>query len=92
VQTEQVQKQEEVKGSSAGVVINHKEVRVMSLSLKKLNEKVLSRLRNERGQGLVEYALILVLIALVVMAAVHTVGNTTKSTFSNIDSGLRSGG
>lgn len=48
--------------------------------------KMKKLLKNERGQGLVEYALILVLIAIVVIAAVQGVGTKTKQTFSTIDS------
>jgi Flp pilus assembly pilin Flp len=43
----------------------------MLLNLKKFLEKTIS----ENGQGLIEYALIVVLIVLVVLAAIHTVGN-----------------
>ncbi len=42
----------------------------------------------ERGQGLVEYALILVLIAIVVIAAVELFGTTLNNTFSMIVSRL----
>lgn len=48
-------------------------------------EKAVGVLRNEKGQGLVEYALILVLIAVVVIAAVKSVGTTASSTFSNVN-------
>ena len=43
--------------------------------------------RNERGQGLAEYALILALIAVVVIAAVTLLGtniNTIISTVANV--------
>lgn len=43
-------------------------------------------IRNEQGQGLVEYALIIVLIALVVITAVGIFGEQLKSTFSFIAS------
>jgi len=42
----------------------------------------------ERGQGLVEYALILVLIAIVVIAAVELFGTTLNNTFEMIVSRL----
>jgi len=42
----------------------------------------------ESGQGLVEYALILVLIAIVVIAAVELFGTTLNNTFSMIVSRL----
>ena len=43
-----------------------------------------------RGQGLVEYALILVLIAIVVILILTFVGSQVNSTFSTIGSGLTS--
>jgi pilus assembly protein Flp/PilA len=44
--------------------------------------------RREEGQGMVEYALILVLIAIVVVVILTTVGKQVKNVFSNISSGL----
>ena len=38
----------------------------------------------EKGQGLVEYAIILALIAIVVIAVMTTMGKTVNNTFSNI--------
>jgi pilus assembly protein Flp/PilA len=50
----------------------------------------LSRLkqRPESGQGMVEYALILVLIAVVVIVILSTVGKRINNVFSNISNGL----
>ena len=45
-------------------------------------------LPREEGQGLVEYALILVLIAVVVIVLLTLVGDEVRSTFSRIASGL----
>jgi pilus assembly protein Flp/PilA len=42
----------------------------------------------ERGQGLVEYALILVLIAIVVILILTFLGQQVNTTFSKIGSGL----
>ena len=42
----------------------------------------------EEGQGMVEYALILVLIAIVVIVILTVVGNQVKNVFSNISSSL----
>ncbi len=42
----------------------------------------------EEGQGLVEYALILVLIAIVVIGILTVLGNRVSTVFSNINSGL----
>lgn len=44
----------------------------------------------EKGQGLVEYALILVLVAIVVIAALLLLGPVIGNTFSKINSSLSS--
>ncbi|MEO8286201.1 MAG: Flp family type IVb pilin [Chloroflexota bacterium] len=43
----------------------------------------------KKGQGLVEYALILVLIAIVVIVILTFLGGQVNSTFSKIGSGLK---
>lgn len=43
---------------------------------------------DEEGQGLVEYALILVLIAIVVIAALTFLGDKVNDTFQNIGESL----
>lgn len=45
-------------------------------------------IHDERGQGLVEYALILVLVALVVIAALLILGPMIGRTFSMINNSL----
>lgn len=47
-----------------------------------------SALKNEKGQGLVEYALILVLIAIVVIAIMTALGGKTCEVFSTVNSAL----
>jgi pilus assembly protein Flp/PilA len=42
----------------------------------------------KKGQGLVEYALILVLIAIVVILILTFLGNKVNETFSTVGSGL----
>ena len=42
----------------------------------------------EQGQGLVEYAIILVLVAIVVIAVVRLLGPEIGNTFSSINSSL----
>ena len=42
----------------------------------------------EKGQGLVEYAIILVLIAIVVIAIMGILGAKIKNTFSSISNSL----
>ena len=44
--------------------------------------------RKEKGQGLVEYALILVLIAIVVIVAMQVLGDKVSDTFDTVNSGL----
>jgi pilus assembly protein Flp/PilA len=43
---------------------------------------------DEGGQGMVEYALVLVLIAVVVIVILTTVGHRVHNVFSNISHGL----
>jgi pilus assembly protein Flp/PilA len=43
---------------------------------------------DESGQGMVEYALILVLIAVVVIIILSVVGSQVNNVFSNVSSGL----
>ncbi len=49
---------------------------------------MLYRPQNEEGQGLVEYALILVLVAVVVIVALTVLGPTIGGIFSDINSAL----
>lgn len=49
---------------------------------------MLSLSKNEEGQGLVEYALILVLVAIVVIAILALLGPQIGNIFSRITSGL----
>jgi len=45
-------------------------------------------LGNERGQGLIEYAVLLALILLVAIALIKGVGGKVNNTFSNVNSNL----
>ena len=44
--------------------------------------------KNEEGQGLVEYALILVLVAVIVIAILAVLGPQVANVFSRVTSGL----
>ena len=48
----------------------------------------------ERGQGMIEYAFILILIAITLLIALQVLGNQTSNLFSNIGNavGTASGG
>jgi pilus assembly protein Flp/PilA len=43
---------------------------------------------NEEGQGMVEYGLIIALVAVVVIAAIALLGNGVKNTFTNVTNSL----
>lgn len=62
----------------------------MQSQSRKLFEKLTRVVKDQKGQGLVEYALILILIAIVVLAAVQGIGLSTNNTFSSVNNGLNS--
>jgi len=63
-----------------------------SLSLREVARRPLDRglSRGEGGQGMVEYALILVLIAVVVVLILTTLGKKVNNIFSNLSSSIGS--
>jgi pilus assembly protein Flp/PilA len=52
-----------------------------------IRTRIVRRLQ-ERGQGMIEYAMILVMVALVVLLALQVLGRTTNNVYSNIANGL----
>ena len=50
--------------------------------------KFQTAVKSERGQTLVEYALLLLLIAIVVITMLRGVGSQTNNTFSKVNSAL----
>ena len=58
------------------------------MKLPALLQRLLARLSSEDGQGMVEYALILVLIAVVVIAVLMIVGNQIQNVFCNISGAM----
>lgn len=52
--------------------------------------KVASWLQEEKGASMVEYALLVVLIAIVALIAVQIAGREVSTTFSEVSSGLAS--
>jgi pilus assembly protein Flp/PilA len=54
----------------------------------RMTEFVAQQVDREEGQGMVEYALILVLIAIVVIVILSVVGKRVNNIFSNISNGL----
>ena len=53
-----------------------------------LSAWITSRIDDERGASLVEYALLVALIAIVCIAAVTALGESASGKFSEIDSGI----
>jgi pilus assembly protein Flp/PilA len=51
--------------------------------------EMLGRLSEERGASMVEYALLIVLIAIIAILAIRLAGNQVSSAFSEIGSGLQ---
>jgi pilus assembly protein Flp/PilA len=66
--------------------------RLASFPLRALNRLGLPHPDDESGQGMVEYAFILVMIAAVVIVTLIIVGNQTKNLWTDITSGLSRGG
>jgi pilus assembly protein Flp/PilA len=60
----------------------------MERSILMKGEKVMLFAPKEKGQGLVEYALILVLVAIVVIAVLMLLGPIIGNVFSTINSSL----
>ena len=50
--------------------------------------KLRSALSRQEGQGMVEYALILVLVSIVVIVILITMGGQIRNVFSNVVAGL----
>ncbi|ACH38079.1 MAG: hypothetical protein ACD_55C00019G0002 [uncultured bacterium] len=63
----------------------------MSRKLQRMCSKAKQVLKNTNGQGLVEYALILVLMSIVVIAALKNLGDETNKVFCNVSDRLESG-
>ena len=60
----------------------------MTIRYQFLNGWVKAHISNERGASLVEYALLLALIAVVCIVAVTTLGQTTSNKFSTVGASL----
>jgi pilus assembly protein Flp/PilA len=51
-------------------------------------ERIRNILKDERGQGMVEYGLIIMLVALVAFVAVAVLGNLILGNYNEISNGL----
>ena len=61
----------------------------MSAKVKKMFQKATSTLKKNNGQGLVEYALILALIAIVVLTALSSIGTESNTKFEAISDAIK---
>jgi len=66
---------------------NQKDI-TMILSYEFISAFITSKIRSERGASLVEYALLVALIAVVCIAAVTTLGKNASSKFSSVGSSI----
>lgn len=57
-------------------------------SLSKLSVRFQTAVNSEKGQALIEYALILLLIVIVVILMVKGIGGTTNNSYSKVNSAL----
>jgi len=64
----------------------------MSAKVKKMFQKATSTLKKNNGQGLVEYALILALIAIVVLTALSSIGTNSNEKFETINKAIHDAG
>jgi pilus assembly protein Flp/PilA len=55
---------------------------------KEMLKKLMAKMQNEEGQGLVEYALIIVLVSIVVIISLTALGSTVDSVFVAIAAAL----
>jgi pilus assembly protein Flp/PilA len=56
--------------------------------MKKLIKKMSGFMKNEEGQGLVEYALLLVLIAILAIGAITLLGQKVNNVYNNAQQAL----
>lgn len=56
--------------------------------MKNLVKRVRGFIVNEEGQGLVEYALIIALVAIVVLAAISILGKKVSNVYTNVGEAL----
>jgi pilus assembly protein Flp/PilA len=62
---------------------------VMNNWFNEMYVKWMNTVKSEKGQTIVEYALLLVLIAIVVIAMIKGIGGSANTTFSKVNSALQ---
>lgn len=65
---------------------------MLAIKARILLDKLISMFKKEEGQGLVEYGLILALVAIVVVGALSSVGQTVTAKFTEIVGKITGGG
>jgi pilus assembly protein Flp/PilA len=71
-----------------GVALNPKEITPMLTTYEFLATYLRARFEDERGASLVEYALLVALIAVVCIAAVTLLGKNASTKFSSVGSSI----
>ena len=75
-------------GSSTLISTSSQKVSNMFTSFQFISAYLTSKVCSERGASLVEYALLVALIAVVCIAAVTTLGNNASTKFSSVGSSI----
>ena len=57
--------------------------------MSRLWTRLIGRIAEDRGASMIEYALLIVLIAIIAILAIRLAGNQVSSAFSEIGSGLQ---
>jgi pilus assembly protein Flp/PilA len=76
------------RGTAFGRGYNNKGSTQMITSYQFLNAWIQAHIKSERGASLVEYALLVALIAVVCIAAVTTLGKSASSKFSTVGASI----
>lgn len=72
----------------ANIIIRGKNMEKLKAKIEDLGARLFAFVQTEKGQTLVEYALLLVLIALVVIVMLRGTGQKVNSVYSAINSSL----
>ena len=75
-------------GPSSRVKVSEFDKKEVKFQMLSLYWKLRSLTTRQEGQGMVEYALILVLVSIVVIVILLTMGNQIKNVFSNVVAAL----
>src|SRR5262249_39647483 len=81
-----------LRNGRGGAQLSHIRPEVVALMFRTLAARAVDFLKKEEGPTAVEYAVMLALIIVVCMAAIQTLGQNAKSTFSNVSLNMAASG